>query len=934
VFLYKLNCIFFDREPSAHIILQIKQNVFVVGGDDNEIETQRLINLYLFNSNQECLKDYVAVIYGCTTNFEKRKLFKKLSNDMERLGSINFLRFDCIKNVQESNYNMFYMYVTYSILHSLSESDFKAFSKIIGGDHVVVDSSVIRGTKLTLQSVVGSITKKILLFVDILIMCGFVSGYIDERCVYKYIYYIINMLRVESINKKPIIKINKIIIKNSRGITYSNVVLHYIKIKQSIEGYINVFFVKPDVISKNNITLCCPCFVLYAIRPIKQIKVKKPTVVCGSFLDTIAKVMSTKYYVDIDMLNKVSTFTEKQLCLIKNSMLEVTKKAVGIKLDDVFLDGEISNFELSDIDKLFNTVVNKMAAENTTENKRLINIVLEDINFNKKMLNTINKMVLTFNKKNNLSVRGLNSIDNFDSFFLKNKNIFLKGRITASGAVCGSCEAYKNITTKKLILDLAWCEVKATQGGEYKKYTDKISELKDIRSNIDKISSNIAAINYFKDFYKFVVDSNIKYFYFLIFTDARGRIYVKSPVSIQANWLYRYLYHFGDVDYDDYCKNVPIIKNNITNEQLGGLLQELGNIGIHDLNTLNIFFSIGIIFKSKILDVGGLRSLYDTIKYGIHIYIKTKESVSYLDDICDIDDKLSTVYYIHIIENIKVKNIKRWYIIKDTTASVSQHSAKLLGCRVGALKYLNLDSDCSGYFDTYEIFKIKLIDHLKNKTNNNKLINLLSRGVLKKIIMTISYSIGSKSAYEDWLQTVDALNISAGDKGVLVGGFYKIFNFLKDDSVGKDILFIKTKADFLKRIKSLEYFNLDDIQIPIKYYGVKTEDIKYQFCKKITTISYNYADFTTEDEVKTNISAFVNCIHALDSRYLRRIIRACYIYNIPIAPIHDGFCVPFFNCDALVYIARENFMIDEVKYVFGDINKDISNKQLSEFIIV
>ena len=82
---------------------------------------------------------------------------------------------------------------------------------------------------------------------------------------------------------------------------------------------------------------------------------------------------------------------------------------------------------------------------------------------------------------------------------------------------------------------MAWGILKSTTSGEYKKLVSNLKVLKELRTEIDSIDSNTAGINYFFEFYNFLKKYKIKSLFFLGFSDSRGRLYIKSNVSIQSS---------------------------------------------------------------------------------------------------------------------------------------------------------------------------------------------------------------------------------------------------------------------------------------------------------------------------------------------------------------------------------------------------------------
>ena len=127
---------------------------------------------------------------------------------------------------------------------------------------------------------------------------------------------------------------------------------------------------------------------------------------------------------------------------------------------------------------------------------------------------------------------------------------------------------------------------------------------------------------------------------------------------------------------------------------------------------------------------------------------------------------------------------RRFYLIKDTTASFMQHIGALCGYNQDTLKYINLDNDYFMY-DTYVVILNKLIKILIRKkafkrVEADHILKFLTRDLLKATIMTIAYGIGikkSKKNFETKLNNYPAGWFSTehkdeiGIKKKTVGGF-------------------------------------------------------------------------------------------------------------------------------------------------------------------
>ena len=107
-------------------------------------------------------------------------------------------------------------------------------------------------------------------------------------------------------------------------------------------------------------------------------------------------------------------------------------------------------------------------------------------------------------------------------------------------------------------------------------------------------------------------------------------------------------------------------------------------------------------------------------------------------------------------------------------------------------------------------------------------------------------------------------------------------------------------------------------------WGDDWDDAPYEHnAGKVYTVSYTTTDYGKVDVVKTDTALIVNCIHALDAIYLRRIIVLANDCGICIGPLHDGYFIPFYHVDMLLFIANRAFVVDEIVEILGNVNADI-----------
>jgi hypothetical protein len=165
--------------------------------------------------------------------------------------------------------------------------------------------------------------------------------------------------------------------------------------------------------------------------------------------------------------------------------------------------------------------------------------------------------------------------------------------------------------------------------------------------------------------------------------------------------------------------------------------------------------------------------------------------------VIDNKDFVEVEYYINIIRCVSAQQVCKWYIIKDTTASVNQHIGKVLGFKGDALTYVNLANETHMY-DTYELY----ISYLKQYfgTNCPSIVNYITRNLLKKTIMTIHYGIGKDSAFKDFAESVNKLPITKDIKEELQSNFHKIYKILYNQEIELKYLYVYSRADFEKAV--------------------------------------------------------------------------------------------------------------------------------------
>ena len=622
----------------------------------------------------------------------------------------------------------------------------------------------------------------------------------------------------------------------------------------------NIFKNKFIKINTNGVDYICPVLFLFSTNVIKQKHSKKQSVYKSDFVDTILCLSNTKIYICYKMLEKV-------------------KKLVDLEYQQLL----------------------------AIEEKMLKEFNLNVINYNKyKLENNIKINELWLSSTFDILLDGLKSLIINDSIQRKNLKIMenIKVDILSSSTVNVS----KNLNSVK-------SGIVNIDDKLQKELNKKKMVIQSAISKVQKHLSKIALINFWYKYYSYIYDNKLVYMYYTSYSDFRGRIYYKSAASIQDNWMFRYIFHLGYLDLAEYKKINMQLPSFFSQE----IYNTMKGAGIHDIKLFYVIFSLGILFKKTIKLTEGFIGMPDIFYKGISIYKKHINKTLYIENI---ENKVyaEILYLTNIIDCVSVGDIKKWYIIKDTTASVNQHSGKILGFKQNSLKYVNLDNDLFLY-DTYNLY----VNYFKEifKIKCPSLVIYINRDLLKQIIMTVSYGAGRQSTFKLF---ADHISGSILDKNIrldFLKNFNTIYNVISKQIIETKYLYKKNRNDFKAKIVDLKYFAVEDLEVYIDYYIVKTYVIVYKINGVRKSITIPYTDFNSLDISKIEKSTFVNLIHQLDAAYLRRLIRIMNNLDINIITIHDAFIVSFYNVGFLILYANEVFNINQDCGIFININDKI-----------
>lgn len=346
-------------------------------------------------------------------------------------------------------------------------------------------------------------------------------------------------------------------------------------------------------------------------------------------------------------------------------------------------------------------------------------------------------------------------------------------------------------------------------------YTSKLENIKFLKNKIDEINKDIQKLYFIESLKLFYCDKDT--IYDAYYYDFRGRVYPKSIISFlyQKHMRPFFLTKFDEPSSLENSKYYKLISTTDVNFK---------NFNIYIKNTVDKYYmtvlliEVGKLFKTKI------KKIYVSIQDFVDIASVALNNKHTYDDL----DGEDFSYYLslsncldHFIKTSTWNNI---LIIRDSTASTLQHWGVFLGVKSDMEKNLNFDG--LEWCDVYSyIISIFLKEY--NFYDEPKYMNILSRSVLKKIIMTINYNSGKLQCLKQLINILKEVNIPA-DTNELKSFINDFHNFVSIKLFG--ILYKKQKIQFLN---SLNYsLVLDDAKINLKYYKLNTNKKEYKIMNK------------------------------------------------------------------------------------------------------
>lgn len=457
-----------------------------------------------------------------------------------------------------------------------------------------------------------------------------------------------------------------------------------------------------------------------------------------------------------------------------------------------------------------------------------------------------------------------------------------------------------------------------------------------LKNDYLKLLARKRTIQQFKILLELLKHKNFNNFYLQHFLDFRGRIYSKSYLStINTKWL-RSIYFYGEwteaelknldeqllqsktyniiSKYFDYIKvlNLQIVRPVILQAVVWCLVD------------IAKFYKSTLIADSKI-------SLETFLKFGIKIF-KENTVFPVIDNNLEFEEILEinkTITILH--ELIKGKISKKYFLSKDSTASVLQHLFKLIGVKnEKALQICNIDG-IDVWTDPYTVI---LEDFLKTIDISENSQSYFTRSNLKKVMMTYHYSASYYTSLNYFLQACKNKknNFKIFSKEVeneLKKDFIKFFDYLRKQHETK-LLYEVESVKLTENIKDLVF--QDQSVVSLLYYKTKNTRFEVKLASENLRTSFTSQKIQENivDKTKTSRAYRANTVHACDANYARKVLD-----YLPILVVHDSFAPSIqqisLAIDKLNEIYKERILVVDL---LKTENAYLINKSFSIFIVL
>jgi hypothetical protein len=461
---------------------------------------------------------------------------------------------------------------------------------------------------------------------------------------------------------------------------------------------------------------------------------------------------------------------------------------------------------------------------------------------------------------------------------------------------------------------------------------DILHDLQELKKNgwkNSEIQSRLSKNYYYYNIYKFnkyVNDFDVSsFFYVPFYFDFRGRMYFESSVGVTSSKILRSIYYYGKYNEQDIHEPVDPIFNSIL-DSYDNELQYVKNKFEISTNSEKINTNILLL----LISIGKFFIIKENVK--IHMELFIKNAINFINNGMfngDMEDKVELYSYLNILCNWK--DLKKRTAAKDFTGSFFQHLTRLLGpSSIKTLELANMYNDLT-WNDPYS----HIIKDFLNSNPNLNFKKLFTRKNVKKVIMTIPYSIGEKSAWKYFAENLNNNDIENKN----IKSEFKIFfkytkNYLESD------FFFKNSTDrlILYAITQAHWFN----QFEITIQGGSAHLIYYKSKKKVIDLLINFKndtiritkkiDIPNKEEIDYEslaISVRANWIAVLDAECLRLINKTT---KSPLFSIHDSVLIDWLNIDKLIINCNNIMKNNKFENITWDNYHDF--KIFSFFIII
>lgn len=382
-------------------------------------------------------------------------------------------------------------------------------------------------------------------------------------------------------------------------------------------------------------------------------------------------------------------------------------------------------------------------------------------------------------------------------------------------------------------------------------------------------------------------------FYFRYYFDFRGRLYADSPISYTNSAWFRYCYYYGiysseeldvleaSLSHTDLSHFNIILEKSMLATEFPNILY---NYRVAKYYVITIFFELGKLFKSKLIEEsGGVITTVQFIELGIK-YFDTKAW-----DNLELNDKIIAWSLYFILKELDAQIYTKTPFFKDATASGIQILSLILGVKSPDLfKWVNFTQE-DAWYDTYFL----IIQQFVQTNPMPQLIKpFFTRKTLKKTIMTYNYNASYLTCWKNFQKEAGmSYGIDSELHFAAQKYFKKFYNYLnwfffKNNFYANSPKIINIYfAEYFLQTNEAYYKTQDEFFIALKYFVLEKHS---KFDRKILgkRVTMTIPALTPLfDEAKTNRALQANVTHIFDAFVLRQII---FTMGKPYMSIHDS----------------------------------------------